>query len=142
VREAIRRLVGDGTDEPLGARDAEALRAIGIDLDAVRAQVEQRFGPGALEVPAESAAWRGWLGRRRPAGPPQGHIPFSARAKKVLELSLREATALRHGYIGAEHLLLGLVREGEGLAAKVLHDAGVDLPDLRRRTVERISRAA
>ena len=60
-----------------------------------------------------------------------GHIPFTPRAKKVLELSLREALALKSRSITDGHLLLGLIREGQGLAAKILHDRGVDLPALR-----------
>ena len=71
---------------------------------------------------------------------PDGHIPFTQRAKKVLELSLREALQLRHNYIGTEHILLGLIREGDGPAAQALADAGVDLPDLRRRVLDRLSR--
>jgi ATP-dependent Clp protease ATP-binding subunit ClpA len=141
VRAEIRRLV-DGDDEPLGEQDTEALRAIGIDLDAVRAQVERTFGPGALDARPEPGPKRRWLGRRNQQGPRTGHIPFSKRAKKVLELSLREATQLRHGYIGSEHILLGLLREGEGLAAKILHDAGLSLPELRRRTIDQLGSAA
>ena len=95
--------------------DAEALTSVGIDLDAVRSSVEAAFGPGALD-------------RRRGR---TGHIPFTPRAKKVLELSLREAIALKSRSITDGHVLLGLIREGEGLAAKVLHDRGVDLPALR-----------
>ena len=80
-----------------------------------------RSGPGALDVDA----------RGRGSGP-GGHIPFTPRAKKVLELSLREALALKQKAISDGHIALGLLREGEGLAAKVLHDLGVDLVDLRR----------
>ena len=105
-----------------GDLDAEALAALGIDLDAVRSTVEASFGPGALDVEGP---------RRRGSGE-GGHIPFSPRAKKVLELSLREAIALRQKAITDGHIALGLVREGEGLATKVLHDRGVDLVDLRR----------
>ncbi len=98
--------------------DASALTSIGVDLDAVRTSVEATFGPGALDDQGDR--------RRR-----TGHIPFSPRAKKVLELSLREALALKSRTITDGHLLLGLIREGEGLAAQVLHDRGVDLPALR-----------
>ena len=128
VRGRLRRLVY--RDEPLGALDAEALRAIGIDLAAVRAQVERTFGPGAL----------GPAGAR--PGPRRSRTSFSPRARKVLELSLREARAMRHNHIGSEHILLGILREGEGLGAKVLHDLGLDLPDLRRRLVAELPRAA
>ncbi|QYC42983.1 ATP-dependent Clp protease ATP-binding subunit ClpC1 [Nonomuraea coxensis DSM 45129] len=74
--------------------------------------------------------------------PPSGHIPFTQRAKKVLELSLREALQLRHNYIGTEHILLGLIREGEGLAAEALVDAGADLAGLRQRLLDRVGRGS
>ena len=83
---------------------AKALQSLGISLQAVRHQVEEIIGQGQ--------------------GPKQGHIPFTPRAKKVLELSLREAHQLGHDYIGTEHLLLGLVREGHGVAAQVLAKLG------------------
>lgn len=109
--------------------DAEALESIGIDLNVVRAKVEEAFGPGALdETPREER--RGFFARK--------HKPFTPRAKTVLELSLREALALKHGYIGTEHILLGLLREGKGLAAKILADAGVDFADLRAKTIAAI----
>ena len=117
VREDIRNALRQG---PLGDADAEALKAIGIDLDEVRARVEGTFGPGALHVPDPPR--RGFF---------QKTGSFSRRSKKVLELSLREAIRLHDGFIGPEHLLLGLIREGEGLAAKILTDRGVRLPDLR-----------
>jgi ATP-dependent Clp protease ATP-binding subunit ClpA len=119
---------------PFGAADAEALGAIGIDLDEVRRRLEASFGPGALR-------WRpGRRGGRR--GPlPGGHIPFSPRAKKVLELSLREALQLGHKYIGTEHILLGLVREGEGLAALVLTKLGADLQAVRAKVLDELRRA-
>ena len=98
---------------PLGDADAQALGAIGIDLDEVRRRMEASFGPGAL-------AWHPDPHCRRGRPRPGGHIPFTPRSKKVLELSLREALALKHRYIGTEHILLGLVREGEGLAMLVL----------------------
>ena len=102
-----------------GDLDADALTTLGIDLDAVRSSVEASFGPGALDAP------------RRGSGP-RGHLPFSRRAKKVLELSLREALALSSKSISDGHIALGLLREGEGLAVRVLADRGVDPADLRR----------
>ncbi|HEY0126378.1 MAG TPA: Clp protease N-terminal domain-containing protein [Blastococcus sp.] len=113
VSAAVRRYVGDGD------LDAEALTALGIDLDAVRSSVEASFGPGALDRPSRE---RG----------PAGHIPFTPRAKKVLELSLREAIAMKSRSITDGHIALGLLREGEGLAMKVLADRGVDPGELRR----------
>jgi ATP-dependent Clp protease ATP-binding subunit ClpC len=90
---------------------AKALESLGISLDEVRGQVENIIGQG-------SAA-------------PTGHIPFTPRAKKVLELSLREALQLSHNYIGTEHILLGLAREGEGVAAQVLVKQGATLDAVR-----------
>ena len=113
VLESVTALVGD--------LDTEALTTLGIDLDAVRERVESAFGPGALDDPA-----------RRHGATAAGRIPFAPRAKKVLELSLREALALKHRYIADGHIALGLLREGEGLAMKILHDRGVDPAELRR----------
>jgi Clp amino terminal domain, pathogenicity island component len=95
---------------------ARALVGLGISLEAVRQQVEEIVGQG------QSA--------------PTGHIPFTPRAKKVLELSLREALNLNHNYIGTEHVLLGLVREGEGVAAQVLVKLGADLSRVRQEVVK------
>jgi|tagenome__1003787_1003787.scaffolds.fasta_scaffold20713288_2 ATP-dependent Clp protease ATP-binding subunit ClpA len=95
--------------------DAAALGTVGIDLDAVRDSVEAAFGPGALDTPSPDK------GREV-----KGHIPFTRRAKKVLELSLREALALKSRSIADGHIALGLLREGEGVAMKVLADRGVD----------------
>jgi ATP-dependent Clp protease ATP-binding subunit ClpA len=113
--------------------DAEALESIGIDLNAVKAKLEEAFGPGALDEPPPRR--KGWFGRKAPRRSP-GHIPFTSRAKVVLELSLREAIALKHKHIGTEHILLGLIREGQGLAAKILADQGLDLKQLRAKTIE------
>ncbi|MEP7054291.1 MAG: Clp protease N-terminal domain-containing protein [Actinomycetota bacterium] len=126
----------------LDKADAAALESIGIDLDAVLGRIEATFGPLAPPVRRRS----GWFGRRRQerrgADCLEGRPRFSARSKKVLELSLREALRLKHNAIGAEHILLGLIREGEGLAAKILVNAGVDLAELRRRTESALARAA
>src|SRR5512132_474784 len=125
VEREVLAEVGRG---PLGAGDAEALGAIGIDLEEVRRRVEASFGPGALQ-------WRPGCGRGRV---PRfgGHIPCTPRAKKVLELSLREALALKHKYIGTEHILLGLVREGEGLAMLVLTRLGAGPQVIRARVLD------
>jgi ATP-dependent Clp protease ATP-binding subunit ClpA len=95
---------------------ARALESLGISLEAVRQQVEEVIGRGEE--------------------PPPGHIPFTARAKKVLELSLREAMQLGHNYIGTEHILLGLLREGEGVAAQVLVKLGADLNRVRQQVIQ------
>ncbi|MBE1488587.1 Clp protease N-terminal domain-containing protein [Plantactinospora soyae] len=131
----IDRKVGRDTEE-LGDRDAEALRSIGIDLEAVRSKVEESFGVGALEPPPPRRNRRGLFGGW------EFSSPFSPRARKVLELALREAVHLRHRQIGAEHILLGLIREGNGLAALVLTEAGLDLAELRRRTISSLDQAA
>ena len=98
---------------------AKALESMGISLEGVRAQVEEIIGQG------QSA--------------PSGHIPFTPRAKKVLELSLREALQLGHNYIGTEHILLGLIREGEGVAAQVLVKLGADLNRVRQTVIQLLS---
>jgi ATP-dependent Clp protease ATP-binding subunit ClpA len=131
VRSEVVRVAGEGHSVTLGERDAEALRVIGIDLDEVRRRIEEAFGAGALDKIASARRRR--RGRRRVCGPSVGHIPFTPRAKKVLELALREAKALRHDYIGTEHILLGLVREREGLAAGMLAER--DVSSERVRTV-------
>src|SRR5882724_6942787 len=98
---------------------AKALESLGISLEAVRAQVEEIIGHGGQA--------------------PSGHIPFTPRAKKVLELSLREALQLGHNYIGTEHILLGLIREGEGVAAQVLQKLGADLGRVRQQVIQLLS---
>jgi ATP-dependent Clp protease ATP-binding subunit ClpA len=128
VEREVLAEVGRG---PLGAGDAEALGAIGIDLDEVRRRVEASFGPGALSW-HPGPRCRRW-NKPFPVG---GHIPFTPRAKKMLELSLREALALKHNYIGTEHILLGLVREGEGLAMLVLTRLGAGPDAIRARVLD------
>jgi len=98
---------------------AKALESLGIALEGVRAQVEEIIGQGQQA--------------------PSGHIPFTPRAKKVLELSLREALQLGHNYIGTEHILLGLIREGEGVAAQVLQKLGADLNRVRQQVLQLLS---
>jgi ATP-dependent Clp protease ATP-binding subunit ClpC len=98
---------------------AKALEQLGISLEAVRSQVEEIIGQGGSS--------------------PSGHIPFTPRAKKVLELSLREALQLGHNYIGTEHILLGLIREGEGVAAQVLVKLGADLSRVRQQVIQLLS---
>jgi ATP-dependent Clp protease ATP-binding subunit ClpC len=103
-------------EEGVGGR---ALASLDISLETVRQEVRETIGEG------EEA--------------PTGHIPFTPRAKKVLELSLREALQLGHNYIGTEHILLGLVREGEGVAAQVLEKLGADLNRVRQTVVQQLS---
>jgi ATP-dependent Clp protease ATP-binding subunit ClpA len=135
VRAEVIRLVGPGTaaSEPLpdtDAEDAAALKAIGIDLEAVRRAIEQNFGPGALRLPHTTTPKRRGL-LRRARTYTSGHIPFSPRSKKVLELSLREAIRLKHNFIAPEHIMLGILREDNGLAIQILTAAGVDPQQLR-----------
>jgi ATP-dependent Clp protease ATP-binding subunit ClpC len=101
-----------------GGVAAKGLKSLGISVDAVRQQVEGIIGIGEQE--------------------PSGHIPFTPRAKKVLELSLRESMQLGDGYIGTEHILLGLIREGDGVAAQVLVQLGVDLNLVRQQVIQRM----
>ncbi|MFC4532530.1 Clp protease N-terminal domain-containing protein [Sphaerisporangium dianthi] len=120
--DAVARLLATPPAPGADDIDADALEAIGIDLDAIREKVEAAFGPGALDRAPRS--------RRRSRGT-FAHIPFDRRAKKVLELSLREAINLKHNYISDGHILLGILRDGEGLAARVLADADIDFDTLR-----------
>jgi ATP-dependent Clp protease ATP-binding subunit ClpA len=139
---AQRALLRDGVDLPALLRtvrgvpdpaspstapqdDAQALAALGIDLDEVRRQVEDAFGPGALE--RTRAAQRG--GRR-------GFARWDRSAKKVLELSLREALRMRHNYIGTEHVLLGLLHPGTGAGQELLTGAGVRLESARTHVAD------
>jgi len=98
---------------------AKALESMGVTLSAVREQVQDIIGPGQQA--------------------PSGHIPFTPRAKKVLELSLREALQLGHNYIGTEHILLGLIRAGEGVASQVLTKLGADPSRVRQTVIDMIS---
>src|SRR6202167_1792444 len=98
---------------------AKALESLGVSLEAVREKVEETIGPAGTST--------------------TGSPPFTPLAKKVLELSLREALQLGHNYIGTEHMLLGLVREGEGVAAKVLVSLGADLSRVRQQVIQLLS---
>ena len=134
VRAGVSRLL-DPSRRLVSDEDAAVLRSIGIDVEAVQDRVERAFGPDLLSRPAGSRR-RGRFRRRGPAS------TFSRRAKKALELALREAIRLHDREIGAEHILLGLLREGGGRAAQVITDAGVRIEDLRNATLAARSRAA
>jgi ATP-dependent Clp protease ATP-binding subunit ClpC len=95
---------------------AKALEAMGIDQDVARQRVEEITGHGQ--------------------GASEGHIPFTPRAKKLLELALREALQLGHHYIGTEHILLALIREGDGVGAQVLVGLGADLDRTRQQVIQ------
>jgi ATP-dependent Clp protease ATP-binding subunit ClpC len=105
------------THETIGGVATKALESLGIGLETVRQQVEEIIGRG------------------KPP-PPSGHIPFTPRAKKVLELALSESRALRHNYIGTEHILLGLIREADGVAAQVLVGLGADLNRAQQQVIQ------
>src|SRR5262244_897813 len=98
---------------------ARALESLGISLEAVRQQVQEIIGRGQQA--------------------PSAHIPFTPRAKKVLELASQEALQLGHNYVGTEHILLGLIREGEGVAAQVLVKLGADLSRVRQQVIQLLS---
>jgi ATP-dependent Clp protease ATP-binding subunit ClpA len=165
VEAEIVRLVGLGQAAGLfSALDRAALASIGIDIDAVRAQVEAAFGPDALTraapgacrgnrpTPAEGplALLRRSRGARRgrdaaagaPAARMGGHIPFTPRAKKSLALSLREATARQDGYIGAEHITLALVAMDAGAVPPILSALGTTQAALRAAILDRYRQAS
>jgi ATP-dependent Clp protease ATP-binding subunit ClpA len=114
VRDEVVRVIGPGEPDI----DRDALATLGIDFDAVRERVEKAFGAGALS-------------RGRGCG--DGHVPFTPRAKKAIELTLRESSTLGAHELRSEHLVLGLLREGDGVAAQVLQGRGVSLADVRAR---------
>ncbi|TDD27545.1 hypothetical protein E1287_34265 [Actinomadura sp. KC06] len=124
----IRARIVRMSEDPL---DPEALSILGIDLDAVREATERTFGPGALDLPPREC--RG----------PKGHVPFTPKAKKALELSLRHAIRLKQKAIHEGHILLGLLHDDGFLSVRLTAEAGVDVPALRAH-VERLtaSRAA
>jgi hypothetical protein len=172
VEAEILRTIGRGqTVDPLGCLDREALAFIGIDVDVVRARIEAAFGPDALTGPLPAAcqsrrpAWgKGPLAAltRRPRArrhsplptgprgnasllpgpPPRGHIPFTPRAKKSLELSLREAKALHDNYIGVEHLTLALLALKDGMVPVIISALGAPATSLRAAILARYRKAS
>jgi ATP-dependent Clp protease ATP-binding subunit ClpA len=164
VEAEIVRRVGLGQAAGLfSALDRDALASIGIDIDAVRAQIEAAFGPDALtrarpgacrgSRPARKSPLallrrsrgaghgRGTTAGARPAGP-GGHIPFTCRAKKSLELSLREARARQDGYIGVEHLALALIGMNAGAVPPILSALGTTQATLRSAILDRYRQAS
>jgi ATP-dependent Clp protease ATP-binding subunit ClpA len=183
VEAEILRAIGRGpAADPLGGLDREALAAIGIDLDVVRARIEAAFGPDALTraVLAHRLARQSPGGGRRPAwgkGPvaelmrrrrfrrarrcaspglaprtissarlpapaARGHIPFTPRAKKTLEISLRESVALKDNYIGVQHLLLALLVAKDGMVPRILPALGASSEPLRAAILARYRQAS
>lgn len=125
--EEVRRSIGPNRTG-FSDEDAEALRSVGIDLDEVRRTVEEAFGPGALDQEVAPVGDR-WV----------GHIPFTPGAKKALELAVREAIHLGHGYIGTEHLLLGMIRDEGCSAARILAAHGIDRAQVRAEVLRGIA---
>ena len=163
VEAEIVRTIGRGrAASPPGTIDREALAFVGIDLDVVRARIEAAFGPDALTraVPAvrrgRRPAWRKGpvaelmrrrRGARRSAGHPAGsraggHIPFTPRAKKSLELSLREAKARHDDYIGVQHLTLALLGMDDGMVPVILAALGASRASLRAAILDRYRKAS
>ena len=171
IKAEILRTIGPGqTADPVGGLDAQALASIGIDLDVVRARIEAAFGPDALirALPAvrqrRRPAWeKGPLARltrrrrrhraRLPAGPfrqrpasaglvPGGHIPFTPRAKKTLQLSLHEAQTLHDNYIGVQHLALALLALKDGTVPVILSSLGASATSLRAAILARYRKAS
>ena len=122
-REDVRLLAGDG-GVTMGDEDAEALRAIGIDLDEIKRRTEEAFGPGALDAPSGARV-------SRRSGEPFGRRTMTARAKRSLALALRAAISLHDDHIGAEHILLGILYEGRGMGVRLLREQGIDPKALR-----------
>jgi ATP-dependent Clp protease ATP-binding subunit ClpA len=127
VEREVLRVEGLGPPSSLGPEDADALRAIGIDLDEVRRAIEESFGPGALDRTLPSCGTR---------------IPFSSRAKESLQLAARSAKDLHHDHLGTEHVLLGLVRSEGGVGAEVLRGLNVSPAAVRARVLEKLDRAS
>lgn len=142
VEEAIVSVIGAGS----GDKDEKAaLAALGIDLDEVRTAVEATFGAGALDTAAgyrRRRIRRRLLRRRSPCGPPTRSLPFTSRAKRCLELSLRESLRLKHRSIGAEHVALALTAHDDTVAWRALVHLGVDPAEVRRAIEEPFRRTA
>jgi ATP-dependent Clp protease ATP-binding subunit ClpA len=137
ARAEVARLAG-APEKILDEGDAEALRSVGIDLDAVQAMLAEHFGTDALD-PDPPEPPRRSLRRRQPATARGRYTP---EGRKVLALAVREARHLGASEIGSEHLLLGLVRDGRGTAATVLTSTGSTLDELRAATMARVGKAA
>lgn len=140
MRAELVEILGMGATVAPAEPDASALDAIGIDLETVRRRVEEAFGPGALDraLSARPRGRRGRVLRRRRRVCTDGRTCFTDRAKRVLELSLRESLHLGHGYIGPEHILLGLLREGQGLAVQMLSRRGLSFDSIRSQVLEEL----
>lgn len=157
-RTAVSSVVGGAEGDALGPQDAEALKAFGIDLDEIRRRAENAFGDGALDTPARdpgaSAPRRrrflkrvgreseGSLGVPAAVPGPSGHIRFTGRAKKALELSLREAIARKDRRIGVEHVVLALLRGDDKISQGMFQQLGVAPKEMRDRVLADLRSAA
>ncbi|MBQ0863250.1 MULTISPECIES: Clp protease N-terminal domain-containing protein [Streptomyces] len=129
-----------GAGEGLGPQDAEALRAFGIDLEEVRRRADESFGEGALD--AAPGSGRTKRGRGRAAGPVTRHVPFAARAKKVLKQALREAVARKDRGIGVEHVVLGMLRCEDNISLAVFSRLGIEPGVVRELVLDDLRSAA
>ncbi len=136
IREDVANVV---VTSDLTAADADALRMLGIDLDEVRRRVEKTFGPGALDA-SQVRDWRPW--RRKRTEPTSGHIPFTPRAKHILEYALRQAIARKDRHIGVEHIVLGLLTLKGTVVAELLRRHDIEPTDARREVVADLDQAA
>ncbi|PZF86222.1 Clp protease N-terminal domain-containing protein [Jiangella anatolica] len=140
-RDAVVALAGGPA---LGEEDTEALKAFGIDLDEVRKRAEQAFGEGALDAPLEDGRGKrfGVFRRGKQDDGRLGHLPFTPRAKKALELSLREALARKDGSIGTQHLLLGLLRSDDQQTVALFDRLGIQPRAVREQILADLRKAA
>ncbi|MBW3614299.1 MAG: Clp protease [Actinobacteria bacterium] len=142
LQQALVRMLGPGTaaaGSPLTLDDDLALRSVGIDMSVVRAKVEEVFGQGALDpVPPRRRPLRRRRRRCRHAGAEVPHRPFAPRAKKSLEMALREALALGHSWIGPEHVLLGMLRVRDCLATTMLRRQAIAVDELEARLLAQL----
>ncbi|WP_116952457.1 Clp protease N-terminal domain-containing protein [Jiangella endophytica] len=143
-REAVVAVAVAGDGAALGEEDTEALKAFGIDLGEVRRRAEETFGEGALDAPLESGRGKRFgvfrRGKQGDGGP--GHLPFAPRAKKALELSLREALARKDHSIGTQHILLGLLRSDDQQTLAVFDRLGIQPRAVREQVLTDLRDAA
>lgn len=146
-RTAVTGVLG-GQHGGVTDQDADALQALGIDLEEVRRRAEDAFGSGALDTPARDPGRE----RRRPfplsrrrdreLRPPQGHIPFAGRAKKAMELALREAVALKDRHIGVQHVVLGLLRSDDNITRALFQQLNLNIDEARAQVLRELHEAA
>ncbi|MGI5352272.1 Clp protease N-terminal domain-containing protein [Streptomyces sp. CA-250714] len=131
-----------GAREDLGPEDAEALRALGIDLEAVRRRAEESFGAGALDAAPDSGRTKRGRGRGKGEGTLTRHVPFAARAKKVLKQALREALTRKDRGIGVEHVVLGVLRSEDNISLALFARLGIEPEVVRELVLDDLRTAA